>query len=155
MQWLKAGMLVVVGLAALFAWAGPAPADDPTPSRDPAVFKAQLRQASMLCKRTAQEIQGLPSDDSAPVDPALKGRAHQAYATIRAARWGMRLARERLEPSKDPMLELAYKRVDQAADLTRYAVDYTGVGRAEYISTSVQNLNQAVRLINQALLILP
>ncbi len=155
MQWPKAGLFVLVGLAALLAWARPALADDPTPSRDPAVFKAQLRQASMLCKKMAQEIQGLPSDDSAPVDPALKGHAHQTYVMIRAARWGMELARQRLEPSKDPMLELAYKRVDQAANLTRYAVDYTGVARAEYISTSVQNLNQAVRLINQALLILP
>jgi len=67
----------------------------------------------------------------------------------------MLLARQRLEPSKDPMLELAFKRVDQAADLARYAVDYAGGGRAEYISTSVQNLNQAARLINQALVILP
>jgi len=67
----------------------------------------------------------------------------------------MELARQRLEPSKDPMLELAFKRVDEASVLIRYAADYTGIGRAEYISTSVQNLNKAVRLINQALLILP
>src|SRR6266487_3250412 len=47
------------------------------------------------------------------------------------------------------------KRVDQAANLARYAVDFTGVSRVEYISTPVQNLDEAVRLINQALVILP
>lgn len=155
MPWLKASILALVSLAFLLAWARPVLADDPVPSRDPAVFKLQLRQASLLCKRIAQEIQGLSPDDPAPIDPALKGRAHQNYALLRAARWGMELAKQREESYKDPMLDLAYKRVDQAFNLARYPVDFTGVPRSEYISNSVQNLNQAVRLINQALVILP
>jgi len=155
MQWSKASILALVGLAFLLAWVRPVLADDPVPSRDPAVFKLQLRQASLLCKRMAQEIQSLPSDDPAPVDPALKGRAHQAYALLRAARWGMELAKQREESYQDPMLDLAYKRVDQAFNLARYPVDSTGAPRSEYISNSVQNLNQAIRLINQALVILP
>jgi hypothetical protein len=53
------------------------------------------------------------------------------------------------------MLDLACKRVDQAFNLARYPVDFTGVPRSEYISNSVQNLNQAIRLINQTLVILP
>ena len=64
MQWPKASVLVFIGLAAILAWARPMFADDPEPSRDPAVVKAQLRQASLLCKRMAQEIQALPPDDT-------------------------------------------------------------------------------------------
>jgi len=155
MQWSKASILALVGLDFLLAWVRPVLADDPVPSRDPTVFKSQLRQASLLCKRMAQEIQSLPPDDPAPIDPNLKWRAHQVYALLRAARWGMELAQQREESYKDPMLDLAYKRVDQAFNLARYPVDFTGVPRSEYISNSVQNLNQAIRLINQALVILP
>src|SRR5262249_56086846 len=151
----KGGMRAHDGRPFLPFWVPPVDADEPRPSLDPAVFKLQLRQASLLCKRMAQEIQSLPSDDPAPVDPALKGRAHQAYALLRAARWGMELAKQREESYQDPMLDLAYKRVDQAFNLARYPVDFTGAPRSEYISNSVQNVNQAIRLINQALVILP
>jgi hypothetical protein len=129
--------------------------EDPQPSREPAVFKAQLLQASQLARRSIQEIQGLPIDDSIPVDPAVRYRARQTYVLLRAARWGMELAKQRETTYKDPMLDLAYKRVEQAFNLARYPVDNTGAGRSEYVSRSVQDLNSAVRLINQALAILP
>jgi len=140
----------------VLAWAALASAqEDPEPSRDPAVFKAQLRQAAQLCKRTMQDIQALSPDDTGPVDPRLRSRARQTYVTLRAAWWGMGLAKQRETSYKDPMLDLAYKRIDQALPLARFPVDYTDLVRSEYISRSVQGLSTAIKLINQALVIRP
>jgi hypothetical protein len=149
-------MVALVAISVVLTSAGPVRGqEDPQPSREPAVFKAQLLQASQLAKRSIQEIQGLPIDDSIPVDPAVRTRARQTYVLLRAARWGMELAKQRETTYRDPMLDLAYKRVDQAFNLARYPVDYTSVPRSEYVNTSVQDLGRAVKLINQALAILP
>jgi hypothetical protein len=128
--------------------------DDTQPSKEPAVFKAQLLQFTQLTRRNLRDIQALSSDDSTPIDPALRGNAHRAYALIRAAQWGMGVAIQQ-QTYKDPMLVLAQKRAEQAWNLARYPVDNTNVPRAEYISQSVQNLTQALRLVQQALVILP
>ena len=129
--------------------------EDPQPSREPAVFKAQLRQASLLGRRTIREIQALPVDDSVPVDPQVRYNARQVYVLLRAGRWGMELAMQRETNFHDPMLKLAHKRVDQAWNLARTPVDNTALPRAEYVSTSVRDLTSALRLIDQALMIIP
>jgi len=129
--------------------------EDPRPSRDPNVFKAQLREASMLAKRSIREIQSLPVDDSIPVDPQVRSNARRVYVLVRSGRWGMELAMQREETFKDPMLALAHKRVDQAWNLARTPVDNVSLPRAEYISASVRDLTRAMQLINQALVILP
>jgi len=128
--------------------------EDPQPSREPAVFKAQLLQFTQLSRRTLREIQSLPVDDSVPVDPLVRHHAHQNYVMIRAALHGMELAIQR-QTYQDPTLSLASKRVEAAWNLARFPVDNTGLARSEYISRSVQDLTRAVQLVNQALAILP
>jgi len=128
--------------------------EDPQPSREPTVFKAQLLQFTQLSRRTLREIQALPVDDSVPVDPQVHRNARQAYVLIRAARWGMELAIQR-QTYQDPILSLAHKRVDVAWNLARFPVDNTGLPRAEYINKSVQDVTRAVQLVNQALAMLP
>jgi hypothetical protein len=128
--------------------------NDPQPSREPAIYKAQLREAVTLTRKNLREIQALSSDDSIPLPPQLLASAHSAYALIRAARHGMSLQRER-NTTQDPMLELAFKRVDHAWDLARMPVDGRFMQRGHYISQATENLTQTIRLIDQALVILP
>ena len=161
-RWENSGMrfrsrftIVLASLLGLVLMASPVHAQDDTqPSKDPAVFKAQLLQYTQLTRKNLRDIQALSPDDTAPIDPALKGSAHHAYALIRAAQWGMGVAIQQ-QTYKDPMLVLAQKRAEQAWNLSRYAVDNTNAPRPEYISQSVQNLTQALRLVQQILVILP
>ena len=128
--------------------------EDPQPSKDPAVFKAQLLQFVQLTRKNLREIQALPVDDPSPVDPSLRDSAHYAYAVIRSALHGMELALEQ-QTYKDPTLILAKKRVEQAWNLARFPAESPSVSRAEWVSQSVQNLTQALRLVQQAQAILP
>ncbi len=124
------------------------------PSHVPAVFKAQLLQFTQLTRRNIRDIQALSPDDSSPVDPAVVQNAHNAYGLIRAAQWGMNTALGQ-QTYKDPTLVLAQKKAEQAFNLSRYAASSQSGSRAEYISKSVQDLSQALRLAQQALVILP
>ena len=124
------------------------------PSHVPAVFKAQLLQFTQLTRRNIRDIQALPPDDPSPVDPAVVQNAHNAYGLIRAAQWGMNTALGQ-QTYKDPTLVLAQKKAEQAFNLSRYAASSQSGSRAEYISKSVQDLSQALRLAQQALVILP
>src|SRR5215467_4834085 len=137
--------MVLLGLLGLLVSAHPAQGQV-DPSKDPAVFKAQLLEFTQLTRRNIRDIQALSPDDATPVDPALRSRAHYAYALIRAAQWGMSVALGQ-QTYKDPSLVLAQKRAEQAWHLARFPVDNTGAQRAEYISQSVQNLSQALRLV--------
>ena len=124
-------------------------------SKDPAVFKAQLLQFVQLTRKNLLEIQALPVDDSSPVDQSLINSAHTAYALIRSALHGMELALDQ-QTYKDPALILAKKRVEQAWNLARFPAQSQSVPtRAEWVSRSVQNLTQALRLVQQAQAILP
>jgi hypothetical protein len=66
----------------------------------------------------------------------------------------MELHREYLK-YPDPMVELAFKRVDHAWDLARVPIDYRGLPRHQYIPRASGDLSQALRLLDQALVILP
>jgi hypothetical protein len=134
--------------------ASPAQSQDPTPSREPAIYKSQLREAVALGRKTLRAIETLPNDDSVPIDPKVLNDARSTYVLVRAARHGMNLQREYLK-YPDPMLELAFKRVDQAWDLARVPIDYRTLPRHQYIPRASGDLTQALRLINQALVILP
>ena len=150
--------ITMVGLLTLLLLATSAHAQGTTeeiqPSKDPAVFKAQLLQYMQLTRKNLREIQALSPDDTAPIDPALHNSAHHAYQLIRAAQWGMGVAIQ-VQTYKDPMLVMAQKRAEKAWNLSRYPVDYTNEPRAQYINQSVQNLTQALRLVQQILVILP
>ena len=128
--------------------------EDPQPSKDPAVFKAQLLQFTLLTRKNLRDIQALPVDDSVPVDPQVRHNARQAYMLVRAAQWGMGVAIQQ-QTYQDPVLRLAQKRVEAAWHLARFPVDYTDVARAEYISKSVQDLSRSLKLVQQALVMLP
>ena len=153
---IRVTVMALACLAAVLTLLNPVHAQaDPTPSWNPIIFKDHLRQAAALCKRTIREVQGLPVDDSTPLDPQVYRRAHEGYAMIRAAWWGMSLAQQKETSYKDPMLDLAIKRIDEALPLVRFAAEMGNLPRAEYINRSVQSLSRAIRLINQALVILP
>src|SRR5215831_12986209 len=136
---------------------GPAdPQDTPQPSWNPAIYKSQLIQFTQLTRKNILDIQALPVDDSIPVDPRVRDSARRAYILIRAAWWGTDLAIQKQTTSyQDPMLALANKRLNQARDLARYPVDFTGGPRAEYVSKSVESLSHSLRLVQQVLVILP
>jgi len=137
---------------------GPANAQDtPQPSPNPAIVKSQLIQFTQLTRKNILDIQALPvDDDSIPVDPRVRDSARRAYILIRAAWWGTDLAIQKQSTSyQDPMLALANKRLNQARDLARYPVDFTGGPRAEYVSKSVESLSHSLRLVQQVLVILP
>jgi hypothetical protein len=148
-------IVAFVGLSALLTRAELVHGQDDTqPSKEPAVYKDQLLKFTLLTKKNLRDIQALPNDDSVPVDPQLRHNAQRAYQLIRAAQWGMSVAIQ-VQSYPDPILRLAQKRAEEAWILARYPVDFTGVSRAEYISTSVQNLSRALRLAQQALVMLP
>jgi hypothetical protein len=144
-----------VGLFALLTTAESVHAQrEPEPSRNPVIFKDQLLQFTLLTRKNLRDIQALPHDDSVPIDPQLRYNLSQAYMLIRAAQWGMGAA-VRDQTYKDPTLILAQERAEEAWNLARWPVDHTRVPRAEYISTSVQDLSRSLRLVQQALMMLP
>ena len=128
--------------------------EEPQPSKDPAVFKAQLLQFTVLTRKNLRDIQALPVDDSIPVDAQVRHNARQAYMLVRAAQWGMGVAIQQ-QTYQDPVLRLAQKRVEAAWQLARFPVDFTSAPRAEYISKSVQDLSRSLKLVQQALVMLP
>jgi hypothetical protein len=147
---------VLVGLIGLLASTSPIHAQEDKASPDPVVIKNQLLQFSLLTRKNLRDIQALPADDSIPVDPVVRDNARRAYILIRTARWGIDLAMQKAT-YQDPMLVLAHKRVEEAWNLCRYPVDFAqpNVPRAEYISKSVQDLSRSLKLVQQALAILP
>ena len=121
-----------------------------------AFIKSQLRVAVDLGKKTLAGLQSLPADDSIPIDEGTLQNARDTYVLIRAARHGMELAKE-TSRFPDPVMEMAFKRVDSAWNLSRGPVDRasSAMSRQKYLEESIQSLSQAVRLLDQALVIMP
>jgi hypothetical protein len=129
-------------------------AQDPQPSSNPMVFKAQLAEASVLAKRTLRELKSLRADDSTPLDPTVLNHARQTYVLIRAVRHGMGLLQLR-QSVQDPVLEVARQRVEDAQNLARTAIDGRDWPRAEYLPKAISDLSKSVRLLDQAMMIVP
>jgi hypothetical protein len=145
----------LLGIALVFlTWVEPVQSQNPTPSPNPAIYTSQLREAVVLGQKTLRAIEALPNDDAVPIEPKVLNDANSTYALIRAARHGMELQREGAK-YPDPILEVAFKRVDAAWNLARVPIDYRGLPRHQYIPRATADLSQALRLINQALAILP
>jgi len=152
----------VLGLCLL--WASPALAQKTTlpptlntSNPQSAFIKNQLKISTDLARKTLAGLETMPADDSIPIDERMLQNARDTYVLIRAARHGMELAKE-TSRFPDPTMDLAYKRVDQAWNLARNPVDRSssaGIPRAQYIQESIQSLNQVIRLINQAMMIMP
>jgi hypothetical protein len=121
-----------------------------------AFIKNQLRVAVDLGRKALAGFEASPGDDSMPIDEVTLQSARDTYVLIRAARHGMELAKANSR-FPDPVLDLAFKRVDEAWNLARYPVDRAswGMNRQQYLQESIQNLSRAVRLLDQTLVIMP
>jgi hypothetical protein len=126
------------------------------PSRNPAVIAGQLRLAAELGRKALSGFQAAPTDDSVPLDENILRAARNTYVLIRAARAGLEHTIER-QKYPDPVIDLVFKRVDKAWNLSRTPVDKItwGIPRQEYLTISVRDLDQALRLVDQALVLLP
>ena len=158
--WLVA--LVFLHGAAVPVRAQGVPASMLAASRDTAVIKSQLKLAVTLASDVLARLQAAPTDDSVPIDPVLLRRARDTYALIRAGRHGFVMEREWNDGRKgilpDPIKDLAFKRVDNAWNLSRTTVDMSsslGIPRAEYLQRSADDMSRAIQQLNQALAILP
>jgi hypothetical protein len=150
--------IILYSLVALALAATPPPlqAQQTQSSRDPAVIATQLRQALQVGRKALAGLHTLPADDAVPIDPAVLEAARETYILVRAARHGMELARER-QRFPDPMLDVAFKRVDEAWNLSRTPADKAswGLPRRQYLDMSIRDLTRALHLLDQALLLLP
>lgn len=131
-------------------------------SQDTAVIKGQLKLAVTLGSDVLARLHAAPTDDDVPIDPGLLRKARDTYALIRAARHGFELEKEWNDGRKgilpDPIKDLAFRRVDNAWNLSRTTIDMSssaGIPRAEYLQRSADDLKRAIQLLNQALVILP
>jgi hypothetical protein len=125
-------------------------------SRDKAAITNQLHLAAGLGKKTLMGLRAMSTDDAVPLDSNLLRNAGDTYKLIRAARYGLEMAKERMR-YPDPILDLSLKRVDAAWDLSRTPVDMStsaGVSRQEYQRKSIEDLSRALKLVDQALLLL-
>jgi len=158
-------LFAVVAAALVLSLLGPAPALAQKTTLPPSLnvskpqsefIKHQLRTSVELGKKTLAGLEAMPVDDSIPIDPATLQNANDTYVLIRAARHGMELAKE-ARRFPDPVMDMAFKRVDSAWNLSRAPVGMasSAMSRQKYIQESVQSLGQAVRLLDQALLIMP
>ncbi len=123
--------------------------------RDIKFISVQLRMSSDFGRQTLARLETMSTDDTVPFDENIVQTARNTYALIRAARHGLEFAQDTKFP--DPSLALVFKRVDAAWNLSRTPVDLShwGVTRQDYRDRSIRDLSQAMRLVNQALMLLP
>jgi hypothetical protein len=98
-----------------------------------------------------------------PTDDISEGHlaASNAYVAIRAARSGMaglRVKKRYSAAAGDPIMDLAYDKVNKAWNRSRGPVDHVaplGAGRAGYLATSVRQMNEVITWLEQVLLMWP
>jgi hypothetical protein len=161
------GKWVVWAAAAVFAyvltWAGPASAQ-PTSlpesvtkaSLDMRTIRNQLEMGQQFGKTAMQKLQATPSDDSIPLDKDTIRAFRDTYVMIRAAKEGLELRKDR-QKYPDPVLDLAYKRLYEAWNLARTPTDKLSwsLPRARFLDISIRDMGQALRLVDQVLVLLP
>jgi len=147
---------VALALLALVNWPGLAVAQKSSlppnviaPSGQNSVIRNQLELAKKLEQQALEGYMAIPGDNSVPIDPVSHQAATDAYLLLRAARHGMGWQKE-AKKYPDPVLDLVYKRVDEAWNLSRSLVDH-----ANQPQRAVQDGNQAIRLLNQVLAMMP
>jgi len=119
------------------------------PSRENSVIRNQLTLAKKFEQQALQGFMAIPADNSIPVDETSHQAARDAYVLIRAARHGMGWQKE-AKKFPDPVFDLIYKRVDEAWNLSRTPVDH-----ASSVERAVRDANQAIRLLDQVLIMMP
>ena len=126
-------------------------------SKNPAVIKNQLTLAARFGRRALAGLAATSPDAPMPPEDSVLQPARDTYVLIRAALGSLQYARESRR-FQDPLIELAYKKVFDAWNLSRVPVDRASSGgssRRQYLALSVRDLRQALRLVDQALMLLP
>jgi hypothetical protein len=125
-------------------------------SREPRQIRRQLSTAQDYGHRALAGLQAAPVDDGVPLDAQAVLASRNAYVLIRAAHQGLETLREKQRVS-DPTIELAFSRLTNAWNLSRTPVDKLSwaMTRQEYLAMSVRDLGQALRLVDQVLVLLP
>ena len=125
-------------------------------SKSPAVIRKQLTLASRLGHQTLAGLEAASSEEPMPMDESVVQPARDTYVLIRAALAGLQQANE-TQRFPDPLIDLAYKRVLDAWNLSRTPIDLNSKrgSRRAYLAQSIPNLRQALSLVDQALAILP
>ena len=124
------------------------------PSGETSVIRNQLSMARKLEKQALEGVMAIPGDNSTHIDPTSLQAARDAYVLMRAARHGLNWQRE-ARKFPDPVLDMVYKRVTDAWNLSRTPVDRTGLEPVAYSQMSLRDMTQAIRLLDQALALLP
>ena len=119
------------------------------PSGETSVIRKQLVMARKLEQQALQGIMAI-GDNSTPVDQVSLQAARDAYILMRAARHGLGWQRE-ARKFPDPILDMVFKRVEDAWNLSRTPVDRTGYEPVAYAQVSIRDMTQAIRLLDQAL----
>ena len=125
------------------------PANVIAPSAENSVIRNQLTLARKLEQQALQGFLALPRGNSVPIDPVSHQAAANAYVLIRAARHGMGWQKDR-KKFQDPTFDLVFKRVDDAWNLARTPVDRPDKGELV-----LEDMNKAIRLLDQALAMMP
>lgn len=159
MRFLWAALLLVTSLAAtspVLAQKTTVPENLLAQKPDPTWWMGQLRQARQLGGKALAGLQASAPGDSNPVEESVLQAARDTYVLIRSARGGIEMARADRRQN-GPMLDLVFRRVDEAWNLARVPVNHAtwGMPRAEYLDVSISSLRQSLRLLDQVFVLMP
>jgi hypothetical protein len=123
-------------------------------SPEPTIIVSQLQTAIAEEKRALAIYQA-----AAPTDDISEGHmaASNAYVAIRSARSGMSAIRAK-KKFADPVLDLAYEKVNRAWNRSRGPVDHMpppGSGRGPYLATAGRQMSEVIAWLEQVLLMWP
>ena len=157
-------LIAVLFFSAFTISAGPAHAQKTTipdslnvVNKEKAFWMSQLRLARQYGQKTLTGLQSAPTDEGAPIDESVYQAARDTYVLIRAARYGVfEAVREQHQPA-DPMLEITARRVNEAWNLSRTAVDAasSSISRQEYLTRSIHDLSRSMQLLDEVFVTLP
>ena len=122
-------------------------------SRETSVIRNQLTMARRLEKQALDGVMAIPGDNSTHIDATSLQAARDAYVLMRSARHGLGWKRD-ARKFPDPILDMVFKRVEDAWNLSRTPVDRTGYDPVAYSQVSIRDMTKAIRLLDQALALL-
>ncbi|HKZ05059.1 MAG TPA: hypothetical protein VJU81_06265 [Methylomirabilota bacterium] len=153
-------MTAVAAISALAFEAQPAHAQTTTLPPSPAHADPQVQKAvNLLHTALREEKRALEIYQTlGPTDDITEGHkaATNAYVAIRSARSSMAEIKAR-KKFQDPVMDLAYQKVDQAWNRSRGPVDHvqSGNGRMPYINTAMRQMSEVIVWLEQVLLMWP
>lgn len=139
-----------------FMWPSSLPAEQLRVGPEKVQWMGQLNLARAIGARALAGLRNTPMTESAIVDDEVLQAARDNYMLLRAATQGMTVFMGK-QKYPDPIMDLALKRVTTAFHLAGPPVDkYTwGISRPEYLTEAISDLDQSIRLVDQALVLIP